>query len=198
MEKRSVIPKLRHLPQTIKHSNIFPMKFAKKIEFLQSHKQRHYRMKIKLIFILMLLGIKTLANGRECMVLYLKDGGKVVWQIKEEPKITFRNSTISIGTAHYEISNIRKYTFEDADDTAIENVESEQSGKTYYFNEESLTVRFNGDAKDVKIYETNGREVAAPVVHETNGLLHIDMSGLPSGVYLLRIGNEEAVKIWKK
>lgn len=157
-------------------------------------------MKAKLVFILMLMlfGVKALANDRVHLVLYLKDGSKVMWQIKEEPKITFRDNAISIGTKHYEISNIRKYTFEDADYTDIGNVKPEQPGKTYYFDGKNLTVRLDGDSQDVKIYETSGREVAAPVVHGTNGLLHLNMSGLPNGVYLLQIGKGEAIKIWKK
>ena len=158
-------------------------------------------MKRKLTIILttlLLLSTSISAQDKAYMVLHLKDGSQVMWSIAEKPKITFQGGTMSVETQDFLVSNIKKYTLEDADYTGIGGVASGNAEAPYHFNGQELMVRPQGDAKNVKLFGANGVEVAVPVKQASNGLLHFDLKDQPAGVYLLQVGQGETIKIMKK
>lgn len=150
------------------------------------------------IFTLILLTTTAFAQDKVYMVLHMKDGSKVMWNIAEKPKITFQGRTMSVETQDFLVSNIKKYTLEDANYTGIGDVQQGGLEGNYHFNGRELTVRPQGDAKNVKLFAANGVEVAVPVRQGADGLLRFDLTNQPAGVYLLQVGQGETIKILKK
>lgn len=150
------------------------------------------------ILTLILFATSTSAQDKVYMVLHMKDGSKVMWSIAEKPKISFQGSTMSVETQDFLVSNIKKYTLEDANYTGIGDVSLGNAEAPYHFNGQELTVRPQGDAKNVKLFGANGMEVAVPVRQGADRLLHFDLTNRPAGVYLLQVGQGETIKILKK
>ena len=150
------------------------------------------------IFTLILLTTTAFAQDKVYMVLHMKDGSKVMWSIAEKPKISFQGGTMSVETQDFLVSNIKKYTLEDANYTGIGDVSLGNAEAPCHFNGQELTVRPQGDMKNVKLFGANGVEVAVPVRQGTDGLLHFDLTNQPAGVYLLQVGQGETIKILKK
>ena len=151
------------------------------------------RMKRKVIASLVLLGsIVTTATAeqRDCLTVHLASGGKVFFPLTEEPVITFDGGVVTIATGRYQISEVRKYTFDDFA-TDIENAEGDGTAVDGYSPDgRFFSIRLKDASVPVRLRTAGGIEVPRGLKPDGNGVIRIDMSRLGQDIYLLTVGNE--------
>lgn len=150
-------------------------------------------MKRKAIALLMLLGggmTTATAAEHDCLTVHLASGGKVFFPLAEEPVITFDGGVVTIATGRYQISEVRKYTFDDFA-TDIGNVEDDGTTVDGYSPDgRFFSIRLKDASVPVRLRTTGGIEVPLGLKPDGNGVIRIDMSRLGQEIYLLTVGNE--------
>ncbi len=145
---------------------------------------------MKRIFIFsFLLFFLTAARGEDCVVVHLRSGGKMFFFIEEHPKITIENGAFCVSAQHLEISDISKYTIEDVDPSDVIRIQAEDS-RSLRSVAGKVIVRPKSDNPLIQLYNIGG--VACPVERRfaADGSVIIDLGGLPSGYYILKIDTE--------
>lgn len=148
-----------------------------------------------LVLIILLTCNTILANELNCIVIYLKTGNKIILSMKDYPKIVVENNKISLGTNHFSISNISKYTFENItqsiDDTNLsdDKIISLSDGHVYIKSKKSKSF--------IKLHTVSGKELNIETHTLGNGIIDINLTSHPIGVYLLTIDGE-TIKIQRK
>lgn len=146
-------------------------------------------MKKLLLCVLAAIGISMTADAqRDQLVVWHKDGSKVMFSLAEQPKVTYGDSLVTIQaatTVEYAFQAIQKMTFESEEVLGIQNLKSDAS------------VPFTSDGQTVTILPSN-RELSVRVV-SLNGIIvkaltvkpgerqQFSFRGLPTGVYLMNV-----------
>ena len=150
----------------------------------------------KPLLILLGTGCAALGHAANFLTVHLEGGTKISFAIAGHPKILLSDGTFTIGTGQFLVSNIRKYTLGDQDETT--SIEAEkQPGLSFYPNPAKDYVYIRTD-KDVRprLYSLSGVEF--PVKYKKQeGLIVLDLRGLKSDMYLMIIG-KETLKIQKQ
>ena len=129
------------------------------------------------------------AYAKDFLTVHLDNGAKMSFAVANHPKVTLTDGTFTIGTEHFLISNIRKYTLGDTDETtAIE--ESVASGLSFYPNPTKDYVYIQTD-KDIqpRLYSISGVELPVSCKRQEKCII-LDLRNLKSDIYLLQIGKE--------
>lgn len=153
-------------------------------------------MRLKRIFIAMVLSvlpfIGIMADSVRFLVVNAKDGTKTTFGLAEEPKISFSNGELNIGSSSQSFSislaDIQNYSFAE-ESTGIGEVIKDGSVKLDGF------VIFNGLVAGSKVvaYMQDGKLVKESKAN-TNGLAILDLSVLPKGILILQ-SNKTNIKI---
>lgn len=138
------------------------------------------------------------ANGPR-LVVWLKSGEKVVYELAESPITTFSGSQLVISTvkttATYERKNVLRYTYEDVFYSGIDLQPGERR------------VQVNRDGDEVSFYGLPAGTVAS--VYAVNGMLvkqltsaegqplTVSLRNHPNGVYIVKAGTE-TIKVMKQ
>ncbi len=132
------------------------------------------------------------------LVITLTSGNKVSYTVTDNLTINVADGKFTIESANvtYAFEDIKKYTFEGA--SGITEVKPNAASVTAYPNPvaDVLNVEFGANQAKVALMGLNGALVDAPVTYG-NGSAQINLQGLPSGTYILKIGNE-TIKILKR
>lgn len=151
---------------------------------------------------LMLLIIATLMPQRvladnQTLVLWLKNGQKVYYELSDEPRTTFEHGMLVISSnrirSEYHLSEVLRYTFEGeftgVDATIADGTGFRQSG-------DELDIFGFAEGTEAKLYSTNG-----VLLDEQNASgsksIHFTLANQPAGVYLVKIG-EQTLKFMKR
>jgi hypothetical protein len=137
------------------------------------------------------------ADNTEVLQLQLTNGQTVTFQLKEKPEITFQEEKMLIVTtndsAEYPFSEVAGFNFVNQV-TAINEL-----------TDKELQIHTNGngewtiDSKQstaVRVYNMSGKLTKASISRVGNSTF-ISLSNLPSGVYMISIGNH-TIKTVKK
>ena len=108
--------------------------------------------------------------------VWLTDGGKVSFTFAEKPVVSHADNILTISSAaasvEYPISDVVRFTFEDAETTKVLSVKSDIAGEVRVFNlKGTLVKRFAGST--------------------------FSLEGLPHGVYIIK-SNRSTYKVIKK
>ena len=147
-----------------------------------------------------LLGVVLLITGQmaaQGQFFTLKaDGTKASYALTNMQKIVFASNAMTVKMkTGADVTGVVRVSFSQGD-TGIENPKAESSIFVFPNPVQSyLTV--SGVAKDVKINLLNLNGVLLQSVFAQDDTTDIDVSALPQGVYLLRIG-DKAVKFIKQ
>jgi len=154
-------------------------------------------MRLKRIFIAMVLSvlpfIGIMADSVRFLVVNAKDGTKTTFGLAEEPKISFSNGELNIGSSSQSFSislaDIQNYSFAE-ESTGIGEVIKDGSVKL-----DNGFVIFNGLVAGSKVvaYMQDGKLVKESKAN-TNGLAILDLSVLPKGILILQ-SNKTTIKI---
>ena len=160
------------------------------------------------ILLCFFVGMRMLALETKALVLNFKDGRQWSVFFERKPVVSFSGSTIvvtgqinnaSVKLISCDRSEISDYCFEkrSADDvTAIGKVSKEelkmiQEGDVIYFY--GLT----GPGNTIKVFDLNGK--AYPAAASSDGTsAQVRLTGIPKGIYVVKIDKSQSIKIIKK
>jgi hypothetical protein len=108
--------------------------------------------------------------------VWLTDGGKVSFTFAEKPVVSHADNILSISSTaasvEYPVSDVVRFTFEDAETTKVLSVKSDIAGEVSVFDlQGTLVKRFKGSS--------------------------FSLEGLPQGVYIIN-SNRSTYKVIKK
>lgn len=142
-----------------------------------------------LLLVAIFMSQDVLADN-QTLVLWLKNGQKVYFELNEEPHTTFENGLLVITTntmrAEYQRSNVLRYTYEgdqtDIESTSFNGFGFKQNGNDIYMY--GLT-----QGTVANLYNINGVLLET---QKTSGLdkLHFSLHNLPSGTYIINVGDQ--------
>ena len=138
------------------------------------------------------------AKGQTALVISTIDGNDATFILPEKPEITFANHTLTINVKNdnhvFEISNIEQIHFD-----VIDNIQSPTKNTiTYRYLSDNLILVEGIDANDpIQLYSLGGMQIPNLVNHAGNRA-EVSLASLQKGTYLLKIGNKQTIKIYRK
>ena len=139
------------------------------------------------------------STGGPKLVVWLKSGEKVVYELADAPVTTFSGSQLIIRTNKasipYERRNVLRYTFEDVVTKGIELMPGERRVE---MNREGDEITFRGlqVGSTARIYAVNGTLVEQRKVTDSQPLT-LSLKNRPNGVYIVKAGTE-TIKVMKQ
>ena len=151
-------------------------------------------MKKRKILLLLLFVIPVLGwaqNDTQRLVVWLKSGEKVYFDLTEEPRTTFEEGklviTTSLTTVYYLLENVQRYTHEGAM-TNIE-VSTLRPGELVYMqNNDEMAFEGLPDGAVLDLYSTDGRKLNTTRAN-TGKRTVVSLAGFPTGTYILKCGD---------
>ena len=126
----------------------------------------------------------------DCLIVYEKTGIQSIIPIKEASEIKFGVQTISVGSYEFIIDNIKRYEFGDSRSLGIEDVTGDIS--KYKIDPKGLITFSAPIQQEIRVYNSQG--LSFDIKPEDN---IIDISHLPTGIYIVKIGYS-SIKLIKK
>jgi len=149
--------------------------------------------KILLSFMLALAALAAQAQAR--LVVWEKGGGKVVYQLAEQPTTTFEQGKLVLrtntATVSYHLENVLRYTYEGVDNTLVDGISLQPEEALVKIDRTGQQVTFSGlrHGATVSLYGTNGILLEQQRASES-GTVTLSVSHRPSGVYVVKTGNQ--------
>lgn len=146
-------------------------------------------MKRLLLCILGVAGMAMTAFAQQdYLVVWHKDGSKVLFRLSEKPKVTYGDSLVTIQagtTVEYAFQTIRKMTFESDEVVGIKEMEAK---KEQPFASDGRTVSFQPAESDlhVRVVSMSGLVVKDFVVRKGERQ-SFSFQSLPPGVYVMSV-----------
>lgn len=152
---------------------------------------------LKLVTLVVMLSTTPFAKADtyDFIIIHMKNGDKVLVNTNENPKISFSNQKISIGTEQFLISGISKYTFGSPTQN-IDNTTVDING-LISSNDGHVCILLANTKSTIKVFSVDGTILKTNVQIYNSRVADIDLSNYPAGVYLLSI-NGETIKIMKR
>lgn len=151
-------------------------------------------MKKRKILLLLLFVIPALGwaqNDTQRLVVWLKSGEKVYFDLTEEPRTTFEEGklviTTSLTTVYYLLENVQRYTHEGSM-TNIEAPTLRPGELVYLQNNDEMAFEGLPDGSVLDLYSTDGRKLNTTRA-STGKRTVISLAGFPSGTYILKCGD---------
>ena len=133
------------------------------------------------------------------LVVWQKNGDKVVFDLDKLPETTFGGGVLTIktttATVSYQLSNILRYTYENVKETGVETLPADRSIK---INERGDEVVFRNlkPGTMVSLYDLRGQLLEQRKAESLNPLT-ISVQNRPCGVYIVKSDNE-TIKLMKR
>ncbi len=130
----------------------------------------------------------------------LNNGTQNDYILAERPQISFGESKITFtyrnATTDYVKSDLQNFVFLDSS-TGISPMRAGDTRVTYREEAGRITVEGIDDKGQIQIYAISGIQYNAVTSQIGNGI-EIMLTGLPKGYYIIKIGNNQSIKISKK
>lgn len=137
-----------------------------------------------------------IANESVNLMIWAKNGTKMVYDLSEEPKVFFTSEQLIVKTyemeASYNLSEISRITYEDAETDISDAVIDEP----LRFDGETLLITNSSEKTNVCIYTLNGELVQKYSVNASD-MFTISLSSFNAGIYIVRV-NELIYRILKR
>ena len=133
------------------------------------------------------------------LIVWLKNGDKVTYELADAPVTTFSGSQLIIrsnkATIPYDRRNVLRYTYEDVVDKGVELMPGE---RRIQINREGDEVVFRGlpVGSKASIYSVNGTLIEQCQVTDSQPLT-LSLKNRPNGVYIVKAGTE-TIKLMKQ
>ena len=138
-------------------------------------------------------------SGGPKLVVWLKSGEKVIYELADVPITTFSGSQLIIRTNKvtipYERKNVLRYTYEDVVTKGVELMPGERRVE---MNRDGDEITFRGlvVGSTASIYAVNGTLVEQRTVTDKQPLT-LSLKNRPNGVYIVKAGTE-TIKVMKR
>lgn len=158
----------------------------------------------KMTFILaclLLIGTTTnaTAKGLTTLVISTKDGkDDAVFILSERPEITFANHKLTISVMNddkvFEINDVEQIYFD-----VIDDIRSPKTNTISYnyLSDELILIEGIAPNDHIRLYTLGGIQIPNRV-NLFDNRAEVSLSSLQKGTYLLKVGNKQTIKIYKK
>lgn len=151
----------------------------------------------KIFLAIVLSFLSTIAFCEQKLIVWLKSGQSVEYQLSLKPKTTFEGNELVLIIAtmevRYLLSQISKYTYAE-DNTGIETALADK--RLFLQSESTLSFSHVKEETSVSIYSFDGRLLYSTSILSGQSK-NIDLSAYPIGVYIIKV-NDLSYKIAKK
>lgn len=136
-------------------------------------------------------------NGKQALILQLKDGSRVAYYLESYPKITFSGSDLLLTTSdikvYYPFDELQKYTFEKQKPSSI--LSSSAAMSSVQLSKDNISFKGMSYGEQIAIFTMDGHKVVSQIVG-SDGSCVISLKALPAGIYVVQYGKSN-IKILK-
>lgn len=157
-------------------------------------------MRRKIIFLLSALMLPLLLQAEEStLVVELSNGNKSYFKLQEKPIVRMSDGRVYVESNRVEtsflISNVAKFFFS-SEGTAVDDIARDdflftQSGDNQY------TISNIQEREQIIVSDSAGRLYNRCISVSGNEVL-ISLEGCPKGIYVIKVGNKQTIKIIKR
>jgi len=150
------------------------------------------RMKQRILLLMLLAAccIGVHADQVETLIVKLKNGSEAAFFLKDKPQVKFEGTnlvvTSAIGDAAFPLADVLRFTYAKKDPAGINDIVTDPTGVTY--QDDVLTISQLKANATVDIFSLDGKLLRQLKAHHA-GTYRINLSELPSGLYLVRADN---------
>lgn len=153
-----------------------------------------------LIIFLLLAGIMK-AEVDRIMIIETSEGMKISFALSDSPELLFDGRTLKVTSNNdshsFELSNITKWYFESLT-TNINDVIKNEMPIVEYNNNENIIVNGITFSSKIRLHSIDGKERMVKVSFTGDKKAIISIASLPQGLYILSLGKQQSIKIFKK
>lgn len=146
-------------------------------------------MKITMILLLFLQGHALFAQSQR-LVVWLKSGEKIYYELEENPKTTFEGTDIVITTSNlsvnYPLKDVFRYTYE----LQVSGIENANKTKPVHISQKDNNLVFDNlkSGTQIQLFATDGKLLKS-MAADGRQTIAISLDLYPSGVYIVKAGS---------
>lgn len=158
--------------------------------------------KVTILLMLMyaLLPVSTLAAG-STLVVELKNGKQAYFFLSEKPVLTTYGSQVNIESetvkTSYERTDVLRMYFAD-ESVGVDDIEKKENNIVFTQTEPNRLTISNLSEKDEIIVSNLAGRLYSGCVSRNGTDAIVDLGSCPKGVYIIKIGNKQTIKMTKK
>lgn len=127
----------------------------------------------------------------------LADGSQLEFSLTERPQLLWEGDYVYFTTkgaqpVAVEKSNFRGFSFSGA--SGIHSL-TETNGRVVYDKQGIIRIEGIGQASAVGVYDASGRQINQHCVSVSQGSAIVNLSMMPSGVYVIKLNKKSSFKI---
>lgn len=147
------------------------------------------------------LSISAATDVNVVLRVELKDGTSNDYLLEDRPQINFDNNDVvflckNISTS-YNRENVLNFVFLDVNETGIQQLKAGDTRFNYSVEARQVTIEGDLGSAEIKVYSISGQQFNPEISRSSNQVM-IYLASLPSGCYIIKIGNKQSIKIIKK
>lgn len=139
-------------------------------------------------------------NSQTALVVRMADDAVESFYLSEKPEVTFEGQDLKIVSSEIEVKfprrDIRDVYF-DKVETGIRPVAINELRFVYQNDSEITLYGLTGDDKSIRVYDASGQLTNADIRLSGN-FATIGLSSLRKGVFIIKVGNRQSIKIIRK
>lgn len=147
---------------------------------------KHQENKIAMLLLLILCFCSNVAFSQK-MIIWKKDGEKILYDLNLHPKTRFSSDKLiidtSFGSEIYPLAEIVKYTYDDV----LTNIKFVSNNVKVKCLDGQIVVTGLKNGEDILVYSLDGKCLGKVIAHSS--VLKIPLPGQPSGMYIVKIGD---------
>ena len=139
-------------------------------------------------------------NSQTALVVRMTDDAVESFYLSEKPEVTFEGQDLKIVSSKIEVNFPRsdvKEVYFDKVETGIKQVAMNEL-RFVYQNDSEITLYGLKDAdKPIRVYDANG-QLSRADIQISGDSATISLSSLRNGIYIIKTGNRQSIKIIRK
>lgn len=141
----------------------------------------------------------TWADTQQRLIVWLKNGQKVYFDLVEEPETTFENGKLAIkttkSTVYYQLENVLRYTY-DGDITDVVGPKLRPNEIRFMQGKDQMAFDGLADGTELEIYSLDGMKLGT-IQAKGGERTTVSFSNRPAGTYIVKVG-EASYKFLKR
>ena len=133
----------------------------------------------------------TWADTQQRLIVWMKNGDKVYFNLVEEPETTFENGKLAIkttkSTVYYQLENVLRYTY-DGDITDVVGPKLRPNEIRFMQGKDQMAFDGLADGTELEIYSLDGMKLGT-MQAKGGERTTVSFTNRPAGTYIVKVGN---------
>ena len=133
----------------------------------------------------------TWADTQQRLIVWMKNGDKVYFNLVEEPETTFENGLLIIktprSTVSYQLENVLRYTY-DGDITDVVGPKLRPNEIRFMQGKDQMAFDGLADGTELEIYSLDGMKLGTIQAKEGERTT-VSFQNRPAGTYIVKVGD---------